>query len=169
MYNDEIFPSFHFNLITSDAFVQYPEYNHAIDDVNLSLKPVIQEDLNFDLLDVNLEQLNLSFLNSTLAMSLRALELESDPKIKANLNAELKFDDIKKVIPIDSSEISGMLNTNLKVDGQYPSIEKEEYDQFNASGLFELSQFHFASKDFDQTLSISGLMFDVKPNIFGTH
>ena len=165
MYNDEIFPSFQFNLNTSDAFVQYPGYDHAIENVNLLLKTSYPGGSNFDLLDINLEQLNLSFLNSTLAMSLRARDLESDPKIKTNLNAELKFDDIKKVMPIDSSEISGMLNANLKVDGKYSSIEKEEYDQFNASGLFELSQFHFASKDFDQTISISGLMFDVKPNI----
>ena len=57
-------------------------------------------------------------------MSLRARDLESDPKIKTNLNAELKFDDIKKVMPIDSSEISGMSMQILKLTGNTHPLKR---------------------------------------------
>ena len=43
------------------------------------------------------------------------------------------------------------------------SIEKEQYDLFEAGGIFDLTDFEFTSKDLDNPLGISNMFFEIQP------
>ena len=47
---------------------------------------------------------------------------------------------LSKAVPIDSIDLSGLINISVSMAGRMSMIEKEQYDEFKASGNMDISK-----------------------------
>ena len=163
IYSENEIPSFDISLEVNNGSAKYPDLNDPIEKIKLSFNAAFPGGSNYDDLQVSLESMNFSFLNSKFDMSFFGNQLISDPFISADLSSNLNLDELSKVYPLDSTIINGNCITDIHIKGNYSSIEKEQYDLFEAGGIFDLTDFEFTSKDLDNSVSIKNLFFEVLP------
>ena len=164
IYSDNDIPSFDILLEINNGYVKYPDLNDAIENIKLSFKTVFPGGSNYDDLQVSLESMNFSFLSSKFNMSFHGNHFISNPFISAELSSDLNLEELSKVYPIDSIFINGKFRTDINIKGSYSDIEKEQYDLFEAGGIFDLTDFEFTSKDLDNSVSIKNMSFEVLPH-----
>ena len=97
-------------------------------------------------------------------MSFHGNHFISNPFISAYLSSDLNLGELSKVYPIDSIFINGKFQTDINIKGSYSDIEKEQYDLFEAGGIFGLTDFEFTSKDLDNSVSIKNMSLEVLPH-----
>ena len=146
IYSDNDIPSFDILLEIINGYVKYPDLNDAIENIKLSFKTVFPGGSNYDDLQVSLESMNFSFLSSKFNMSFHGNHFISNPFISAELSSDLNLEELSKVYPIDSIFINGKFRTDINIKGSYSDIEKDQYDLFDAGGIFDLTDFEFTSK-----------------------
>ena len=59
--------------------------------------------------------------------------------------------------------IRDRLNADVSLNGRMSSIEKEQYEKFNAQGLIELFDFLYKSKDLNEDVNVKDLTFRFSP------
>ena len=64
IYSDNDFPSFDINLEVNNGSAKYPDLNDPIENIKLSFNTAFPGGSNYDDLQVSLESMNFSFLNS---------------------------------------------------------------------------------------------------------
>ena len=163
IYTDNDVPSFDISLEVNNGYAKYPDLNDPIENIKLSFKTTFPGGSNYDDLQVSLESMNFSFLNSKFKLSFFGNHFISDPFISADLSSNLNLAELSKVYPLDSISINGNCRTDIHIKGSYSSIEKEQYDLFEAGGIFDLTDFEFTSKDLDNPLGISNMFFEIQP------
>lgn len=166
VYSDKELPLFDINLNIEDGYVKYTDLD-PLENINLALNTSFPGGLNYDDLEVNLESMKFSFLSSKFDMSFFGRNFLTDPFITADLSSNLILAELSKVFPLDSIEMSGNSNANIHIKGKYSSIEKEEYDLFEAEGEFTLTDFEFDSQEMDNPLVIDNMHFDIFPQKLG--
>lgn len=72
----------------------------------------------------------------------------SDPNLKAELQGILDLGRIREVYPLgDSVTLQGRFEADIAMAGALSSIEKEQYDQFSASGSMTISKLAYQAPD----------------------
>lgn len=72
----------------------------------------------------------------------------SDPNLKGQLQGILDLGKVREVYPLgDSVTLQGRFEADIAMEGALSSIEKERYDQFNASGTMTVSQLAYHTPD----------------------
>jgi len=89
--------------------------------------------------------------------------LVSDPYFDGALVGTVNFDQLKNALPLDSVNVSGTIDANLFVKGNYSSIEKEEYDKIKSDGIVLLDNFMFDSPEFTQKIVVPSGKLDFSP------
>jgi hypothetical protein len=163
IYSDSLVPGIEMNLSVNNGYFKYPDLIDPVDNINVKCNIDFPGGKNMDLLQFNLDNFSLGFINSSISSNLFATKLSSDPKIKSSFNAEINLADIARVIPLEDQEISGLISSNLNIDGTSSTIEEEKYDEFDASGKLEISDFNYSSSVIDYDINLQKLDFDFHP------
>jgi hypothetical protein len=58
----------------------------------------------------------------------------TDPDFKGTMNGKIDLAALSKAVPIDSINLSGVIEMSVSMAGRLSFIEKEQYDKFSASG-----------------------------------
>ena len=163
IYNDTVIPAIDMKLEVDDAYFKYPELNSPVENINVGLQMEFPGGDNFDLLDFRLEKLNLNFLNSSISSNAFATNFSSDLEIKSFLEAKFNLSDIAKVIPLEGQDISGLISSEITLDGTLSSIENENFEEFNASGLLDITDLNYQSSKLDYPILLNKLNFEFSP------
>lgn len=65
--------------------------------------------------------------------------------------------DLKKltaILPIEDTQVEGIIQADFKTNGSYADIEKSRYDQVRAEGTMDVKDIFFVSKDYPQGIKI---------------
>ena len=97
---------------------------------------------------VDLDEFHVEFGGNPVDFMMKLKTPESDPQINAALNANIDFGSFADIIPLEDTEIKGMLKSNISMMGRLSSIENEDYDAFDARGTvcFKMISFSLARK-----------------------
>jgi hypothetical protein len=101
--------------------------------------------------------------NNPVDLTLKLNHLVSDPWFDGAFVGKINFDHLKDALPLDSVNISGMIDANLFVKGNYSSIEKEEYDKIKSDGIVLLDNFLYDSPNFTQKIVVPSGKLDFSP------
>lgn len=163
-YNEKSLPAFAFNLLVENAMFQYPDLPAPVNNIQIKFAAT-NPDGNLDNTKIDLSKFHFEIMGDPFDMKLIATNIMKDPHIDAALKGRLNFDNIVKIMPLDEGmKIAGMMTMDLTAKGQMSTIEKEQYEQFDAKGSMGLNKFMFASNDLPKPYYINeaSLLFNPK-------
>ena len=162
-YGDSIYPSLKMKFLVNNGYFKYPELEEPINKINVQFDLGFPGGNDLDRLKINLNNLSLNFLNSRVSSKLSATNLLTDPRFEANLNSAINLAEISSVIPMEGHKISGLISSNINLNGNLSTIEEERYDEFDASGKLIVNEIKYNSSILDYLIGVKNLDFEFHP------
>jgi hypothetical protein len=157
LYSDSLgrMPAFKVALNVLNGMIQYPDLPQDIKNVNIDLL-INNADGVIDNTVIDMKKFHMEFGQNPIDATLLVQNLR-DYRMKAAMQAKFNFADVLKILPMDSTEIAGILDANLNVDGVYDSVKHV----IPANGTATLKDFVFVSPDLPQGMKISSSKVDI--------
>lgn len=144
----EMNPSFNIHLSTENGLLQYPDLPEALEKIRFDLT-VDNKTGKFEQTVIDFKGIHLEIGDNPLDASVVINNL-SDYDLKASIKADLDLNNIVKIFPIEDTELSGKIKTDLKIEGVYDTINHT----IPVSGQIRVDNLQFRSKDLSQGFSI---------------
>jgi len=147
-------PSADIELVVENAMFNYPDLPKSADNININIHAYYDGvDNDNTVLDINRFHVELG--GNPVDFTMNLITPMSDPQISAQLNAKVDFNSLSDVIPLEDTDITGVLDAEVSMMGKMSSIEEERYEEFQADGRITLTGFNFSSPDVPVPVSIS--------------
>jgi vacuolar-type H+-ATPase subunit H len=163
-YNETTMPGFGLNLIIADGMFKYPDLPTAINNVQVDLK-ISNPDGVPDNTIINLSRMHAEMGAEPFDMRLLVKTPVSDAQIDASIKGLIDLGNVSKMVPLEQgTTISGRFKADVTAKGVVSSLEKREYEKFNAAGNLSLENFKYVSNDFKQgaNIGICEIIFNPK-------
>ncbi len=129
-----ILPAFELSAKVEDGAFQYSSLPKAVDQINIAAR-IANPGSVMDRTEVEIQRFGLRMAGNTLAATLHATNLMSDPTFRASADGKVDLGAIREVYPLDKGiELGGEITADVKVAGRMSDIEKARYEQMQASG-----------------------------------
>ncbi len=161
-YRDDVLPNLDMNLLVEDAMISYPDFPKKIEDINLSLQTYFNGE-DKDKTVVNLEKFHWKLGENPFDASFKLRTPMSDPAIQGNLDGKIDLSTFADVLPLEDTELRGIIQSNLFMKGKMSMIELEQYDQFNADGGIQLTDFYYSAPSVPVPVSITNADLQFSP------
>lgn len=162
-YSEKTMPDVGLTLAVNNAMFKYPDLPESVNNINIDTK-VFYDGRQGDSTTVDVNKFHLEMAGNPFDMALHIKTPMSDMQLAGSFKGKIDFSTLTDIVPLDSTTLKGMMESNIDLAGKMSSIEKEQYQDFKADGTLKLTSFEFASKDFPQgiTISESNLIFSPK-------
>ena len=162
-YSSTEIPAYRINLDIKNGFFQYPDLPKPVKNIHLVVK-VHNPDGITDHTVINIPKGHVELGNDPFDFRLLVKDPISNPFIDAAAKGKLDLSRIGELVKLEAgTKLSGLLNADLKVSGRVNTIEKQQYEKFNAGGTIDLSRFFYASKDHPDGISLNSLLASFNP------
>lgn len=155
-------PGFGLDVLVENGNFKYPDLPTGVNNVQLQLN-VEDKDGVFDHTIVDMKKLHVEFGSEPFDANLLLKTPESDPDIATEIKGTLDLSNIMKVVPLEGTTLSGIIKANMHAKGKLSTIEKGNYESFDAKGNISISNLKYSSKESPIPLSISAASFDLSP------
>lgn len=133
----DVLPAFHVDFTISDAMLQVPEFPSKIQDIEFDLcidnASGILDSTIFDL-----QRVNMDFGGHPVKGRFKVQGFH-EMYIDTEILAELEFENIEKVFPIEHFDIKGKLNFDLKAKGLYKRTKSKTESHITSIPQFDLN------------------------------
>jgi len=164
-YNEKQMPSFGLNLGVTKGWFKYPALPAPVENVDLKLS-IQNPDGNLDHTEINLSKLHFELQGDAFDAKLYAKNTMSDPYIDAFAKGVLNLDNIVKIVPMPAgTTLHGLIKTDITAKGKVSTLEKENYEAFNASGNVSFSNIYYASPDLPKAFELSKSEMSFSPKL----
>ncbi|MCL2720028.1 MAG: AsmA family protein [Treponema sp.] len=161
-YNENIMPSANLNLNVDNAMFKYPDLPKSVDKIFIALK-VFYDGAVFDRTTVDLNRFSFEMAGNPFSAALHLKTPESDLQVAAKFMGKIDFDSVNDIIPLEDTTLNGLLECDITLAGRLSTIQKEQYEDFQADGHLKLTGFDFKSPDFQYDVEISSVQLDFSP------
>lgn len=162
-YNEKRMPGFGVKLKISNGQFQYPSLPVGVNNVQVALD-INNPDGVPDHTLIDLQRLHLELGREPFDASLRVRTPVSDPDLNGMIKGKINMANLSKIVPMETgTSIRGQMNADLKFAGRMSAIEKEQYENFDASGNMQLSDFAYNSKDYKQGFDLRDCQLTFNP------
>ncbi len=162
LYYDENYPTFSLAVKIANGNFHYAELPEEIKNIKADISINKPQGI-LDLTEVKIKEAHAEIRNNPIDLSLTLNKLVSDPYFDGSFVGKVNFDHVKDAIPLDSVNISGIVDANLFVKGNYSSIEKEQYDKIQSDGVVLLDNFIYESADLTLPVFVPSGNLDFSP------
>ena len=159
---DEDYPKIDFQVKVDKGNLKYAEMPEEIKNISAEMlveKP--QGDL--DLMKININKAHAEIRNNPVDLTLKISNPVSDPLFDGAFIGKVNLDHLKDALPMDSVNISGIIDANLFAKGRYSDVETEAYDKIKSDGEVLLNNFVYDSPDLTQQVIIPSGRLDFSP------
>jgi hypothetical protein len=162
VYNSRTYPGFHVNLQVSNGMFQYPGLPGAVTNVNVNTNVSNPGGaLNNTVIDI--KKLHAELGGESLDAYMNIKTPMTDPYLDGALKTKLTLDKIKNFIKLENTQLSGLVDADLKMKGSLSAAQKKDFDKFNASGYIIGQNIGYTSTSFSQPVKISTARLDFNP------
>lgn len=164
VYNEKQLPAFAFNLNVNNAMFQYPSLPVPVKDIEVKLA-VTNPDGNLNNTLVDLSRFHMDVAGDAFDARMVAKNVMQDPTIDAWLKGRVNLGNVTKIVPLEGGmEVKGIITADVTAKGAVSTIEKQNYEAFDAAGQIVAQDIYFKSPDLPQgfTLAIAELLFNPK-------
>ncbi len=159
-YNASELPAFGLNLVISNAMFKYPSLPKSVNHINIDVK-IANPTGVLDATTVDVNQFHIEMAENPIDITAHIKTPISDPGIKANIKGLINLASMKDFIPQEEGDdLGGIIRADISADGNMSAIEKQEYDKFKASGLFEISQMEYKTKTLPYSVKLNSMLLN---------
>lgn len=152
-YAEKSMPNVGLTLVVENAMFKYPDLPKSVNNINIDTK-VYYDGVQNDNTTVDVNKFHVEMAGNPFDMTLHIKTPMSDMQMAGNFKGKIDFSSLTDIVPLDSTTLKGIMESNIDMAGRMSSIEKEQYEDFKADGTLKLSNFEFASKDLPQGIKI---------------
>jgi len=163
-YIGESYPAFGMNLLMQDGSFSYTDLPESIQDIQIDTK-VASTGGDLDNMVVDVNRFHFSMANNPFDLTAHIKNPMTDTYIDAGAKGKIILDNVKDMIPMEEGEeIAGTIDMDVQLKGRVSTLEKEDYENFNASGKMLVSQLVYKTTATDYPIAINNgnLVFDTK-------
>jgi hypothetical protein len=142
-------PAFNLRMSTENGQIQYPDLPEALDNIRFDLS-VENQTGNLEQTVVDFRDVHFEIGDNPIDASVKINNL-SDYDLKASINADLDLNNILRIFPVEETELSGRIETDLVIEGVYDTVNHT----IPVSGEVIVDNLYYKSKDFQQGFTIS--------------
>lgn len=146
----------------NDGYVKYPDLPKSLDNINVAVV-VNNPGGSADLTTVSVDTLHIALGGNPFDIKAHVKTPISNLVFDASMLGKLDLGSLKDALPLDSMEISGLVDANLKVAGDMASIDKQQYEKVNAQGKVGLTNFKFSGSALPQGLDVPQAILTFSP------
>lgn len=157
-----VYPSVDINLLVNQGKFKYPALPASVDNVNVAMK-AHYDGVQTDNSTLDIDKFHMEIAQNPLDAKLNVKFPVSDPQLNGGLKGTIDLQNIMKVIPMDSTELSGIITANFDFMGRMSALEKGKYQDFRADGDFTLDNLKYRSPSFRTGITISRAKMVVSP------
>ncbi len=146
-YVDAEYPSVTLDLIVNNGKFKYPELPSSVDDVNAEMH-IYYDGKVTDKSTVNIDKFHLVLAQNPFDAQLSVKTPVSDPDVKGKIEGKLDLTSVLKVVHLDSTDLSGLIESNISFQGRMSAAKSKNFDNFKAEGGISVSDLKYKSPKF---------------------
>lgn len=164
-YNEKSMPAFGLNVLVNNAMFKYPSLPAAVENIHFDVK-IANANGNPDNTVINIRKAHLEMAKNPVDITMLITTPVSDPTIAGSIKGKLNLNDVPKFYPLEASQtLSGNVEADIRLKGAMSSIDKKQYEKFQAEGFLTISAMKYSSPDFPQGLTINALRLLFSPQV----
>jgi len=161
-YGENKMPAFTVNLKVDNGMFKYPSLPSAVNNVNIDLH-VSNPDGVTDHTVIDLKKMHVELGTEPFDARLHVTTPVSDANIDGAVKGTVNLANIKNFIPQQTgTELNGIVKADVSMKGRYSSIERQQYQDFNASGTISLAGMNYKTSGYPE-ISIQNLLLTFNP------
>lgn len=161
-YNAKQMPAFGGKLIIKDAMFQYPSLPKSAN--NIQVDVVVDNKTGVpDATVIDVNKFHVEMAGNPVDAKVHVSTPVSDANIMAEVKAKINLASIKDIIPLDGADLNGTINADIRMKGRLSAIEKQQYENFDASGQLSIADMNYKSKSLNYPTAITKLALDFTP------
>ncbi len=161
-YNKEQTPGFDLKLNIEDGRFSYADLPGSVEEVNIGLN-VTNMDGKADHTKIDLKKFHLTVEDNLIDVHLKISTPISDPTIVGTLNGKLDFGNLKNTFPMEGVDLSGLVTSDIKLNGRISALEEKNYTNFIAQGEIKAKEISYKSNDLPEGFSINEAHLNLQP------
>jgi hypothetical protein len=161
-YNKNMMPSANVALSVENAAFSYPDLPKSVDNINIAVRAHYDGEV-FDRTTADVDRFSFELAGNPFRAEVHVKTPESDMEVAAKFAGKIDFNSVVDIVPLDDITLSGLLECDISLAGKMSTIEKEQYEDFQADGNLKLSGFNFKSPDFPQGAKITSMLLNFTP------
>ncbi len=130
---DSTLPDIAVDLTVNDGLVSYPSLPEKISNINLNASAFV-DGKNMDKTIVDIGKFHMELANNPFDFAFALKTPISDPDINVSMTGKIDLDALSNAVPLDSMNLSGIIDMSVKMAGRLSMIDKQQFDRFQASG-----------------------------------
>jgi hypothetical protein len=136
-YNDKTYPAFGVDLNIANAMFKYPSLPKSVNNINIDVK--VQNPTGvLDATTIDVNKFHMEMAGNPVNITAHVKTPISDPDIKAEIKALIVLASVKEFVPMEAGdEMNGTIKADVSMAGRLSAIEKQQYENFKASGSIE--------------------------------
>jgi hypothetical protein len=140
---DSTMPDVTLNLKVDNGLISYPSLPEKISNISINAK-VFADGKKLDRSTVNVDKFHFELAGNPFDMELYLKTPMSDLDFKCSLNGKIDLGALTKAVPVGGMDLSGIIDMAVTLAGKLSMVEKEQYDNFNATGKIGIKNMKIA-------------------------
>ncbi len=162
-FNDKSMPSFALNVLVDNGWFKYPALPAPVENVGMALH-VTNPDGNLDNTKIDLSKLHFELQGDPFDAKLLATNPIKDPYIDAAMKGRLNLDNVVKIVAMpEGTKLGGIITSDFAAKGKVSAIEKQQYENFDASGTIQASNVNYISKELPLGMQMKNAVLTFNP------
>jgi len=160
--DEDHLPEFDVVLNVNNGRIQYPDLPESIDDIQIDMQ-VNNPGGSMDQTLTNISEFHFELGGNPFDANLRVETPVSNATYKGAMKGTIDLASLSDAVPMDSMELRGVINSDLTINGDYEMVEKELYEDIEATGTLGLDDFYFKTPDLPEGFHISRANLQITP------
>ncbi len=161
-YFEEDYPAINLQAKVADGNFQYSEMPEDIKNIR-ALIDIAKPQGDLDKMKIKVSDAHAEIRNNPMDLLLTLSNPVSDPYFDAALVGKVNLSHLKNTLPMDSVDMSGVIDANIMAQGRFSAIEKEEYQKIKSDGAVLLNNFVYKSPTLTKEIVIPEGRLDFSP------
>jgi hypothetical protein len=158
---DSTIPDVDLKMAVNNGLISYPDLPEKIENINIDAK-VFVDGTDMDRTTVDVSKFHLELAKNPFDISFSLKTPMSDPDFRGSMNGKINLKALTEAVPMDSIDLSGIIDASLYLEGKMSMIEKERYQDFTAKGNLKINDMLIAMVGYPE-VNISSALFDFTP------
>jgi hypothetical protein len=158
---DSTLPDVALALSVAGGSLSYPSLPEQIRNINIR-SDVFVDGKEMDKSTVGVDLFHFELSGSPFDMKFKLRTPVSDPDFDGSMSGRIDLSSLSRAIPLDSISLSGIIDVSVALAGRMSMIEKEQYDNFKASGRMGIRNMVLAMPGYPE-VKINNAGFEFTP------
>lgn len=151
-------------LQVKDAMFKYPTLPESVENINIDLQ-AFYNGKQMDASRLDLNRLAFTMAKNPFQMHAKLRTPVSDPNVEAVLKGKIDLGSVKRVVPLDSMELNGLLELDVALAALKSKVEAKAFEQCKLDGVVKISDVSLQGVLKPHTVKVDALELHFNPKI----